>query len=55
MTKPGNPLRTLAWAEMYVSTFINNRDKQNAELAEKRSCMMRGWLVQFPSTTRGTQ
>ena len=30
------PLEKLAGAEMYVSTFINNRDKQNAELAEKR-------------------
>ena len=30
------PMENLAGAEMHVSTFINNRDKQNAELAEKR-------------------
>ena len=34
--KTWEPMETLAGAEMYVSTFINNRDKQNAELAENR-------------------
>ena len=29
------PMENLAGAEMYESTFINNRDKQNAELAER--------------------